>query len=97
MTLSEAKALINYGRLNAPHPQTWFDLGCDSGLFSEALSGLLAKDSSIYAIDKKPASFRNNQIKFLQLDFVKDLLPKISVDGILITNSLHYVQDNFNF
>src|SRR5271154_7109047 len=97
MTLIEAKALINCDQLNSSQPQTWFDLGCGSGLFSEALNVLLPESSSIYAIDKKPTSFRSNQIKFLQLDFVKDPLPKISVDGILMANSLHYVQDKRQF
>jgi len=97
MTLTEAKALINCDRLHASNPQTWFDLGCGNGLFSEALSGLLPKDSQVYAIDKEPTSFRSNQIKFLQLDFVKDSLPNVSVDGTLMANSLHYVKDKIQF
>jgi len=68
MTLPEAEALINCNHFNAPQPQTWFDLGCGSGLFSEALNRLLPKGSSIYAIDKEPTSFHNSQIKFIQLD-----------------------------
>jgi len=97
MTLTEAKALINCDRLHASNAQTWLDLGCGSGLFSEALNGLLPKNSSIYAIDKEAASFRSNQIKFLQLDFVKDPLPEIPVDGVLMANSLHYVKDKIQF
>src|SRR5882762_8715762 len=97
MTLTEAKALINCDRLNGSYSQSWFDLGCGSGLFSEALHGLLPKGSSIHAIDREPTSFSSNQIKFLQLDFVKDPLPKVSVDGILMANSLHYVNDKIQF
>jgi trans-aconitate methyltransferase len=97
MTITEAKALINCNALNAPQPQTWFDLGCGGGLFSEALIGLLPKSSSIYAIDKEPTSFNRSQIKFLQLDFIKDPLPKVSADGILMANSLHFVKDQVTF
>jgi ubiquinone/menaquinone biosynthesis C-methylase UbiE len=97
MTLPQAKALLNCDRLNASQPQTWFDLGCGSGLFSEALNGLLPKGSSIYAIDKEPVSFPGIEIKFLQLDFVKNPLPKVSVDGVLMANSLHYVKNKIQF
>jgi len=97
MTLTETKALINCDRLQSSHPQTWFDLGCGNGLFSEALKGLLPKDSFIYAIDKEPTSFRSKQIEFLQLDFVNDPLPKVFVNGILMANALHFVKDKIQF
>lgn len=97
MTLTEARGLINCDPLNAAQPQTWFDLGCGSGLFSEALSALLAEGSLIYAIDKRRTTFNDNKIKFLQLDFLKDALPAISVNGILMANALHYVRDQLQF
>jgi len=97
MTLTEAKVLINCDRLSTSHSQAWFDLGCGSGLFSEALIELLSKGSFVYAIDQEPTSFRSNQIKFRQLDFVKDPLPDVLVDGILMANSLHYVKDKIPF
>ncbi len=97
MTLSQAKALIKCDPLNAPQPQTWFDLGCGSGLFTEALNGLLPEGSLIYAIDKQATTFTNKDIKFLQLDFVNDPLPKVAVNGILMANSLHYVKDKLPF
>jgi ubiquinone/menaquinone biosynthesis C-methylase UbiE len=97
MTLAEAKTLINCDRLNTSQPQTWFDLGCGSGLFSQALDELLPEDCLIYAIDKTFTSFSSNQIRFLQLDFVKGPLPAVSVDGILMANSLHFVKDKLQF
>ena len=53
--------------------------------------------SLIYAIDKHTTTFNNKDIKFLQLDFMKDSLPNIAVDGILMANSLHYVKDKLQF
>jgi len=97
MTLAQAKELIKCDPLNASQPQTWFDLGCGSGLFTKALNGLLPQDSLIYAVDKQGTAFNNKDIKFLQLDFVKDPLPNVSVDGILMANSLHYVKDKLLF
>jgi ubiquinone/menaquinone biosynthesis C-methylase UbiE len=93
MTIIEAKALINCDQLNTAQPQTWFDLGCGGGLFSEALIGLLSEGSLIYSIDKQPTTLNKKRIKFLQLDFVCDRLPEVSVNGVLMANSLHYVED----
>jgi len=97
MTPTEAAALINCDQLRISKLQTWFDLGCGSGLFSNALIGLLPEGSFIYAIDKQLATFNNRQIKFQKLDFIKDQLPNLSVDGILMANSLHYVKDKLPF
>lgn len=97
MTLREAEKLINCNHLNVPQSQTWFDLGCGGGLFSEALNRLLPKGSLIYAVDREPSSFPGNQIKFLQLDFLKDPLPNVSVNGVLMANSLHYVRNKIQF
>src|SRR5882672_264450 len=97
MTLSEAEVLINCSQLNAVQPQSWFDLGCGSGLFSKALAGLLPKESLVYAVDNQPAKLNSEKIKFFQLDFVRDALPKVAVNGILMANSLHYVKDKLQF
>ena len=97
MNLTEATALINCDRLKASAPQTWFDLGCGSGLFTQALHGLLPEGSLIYAIDQEPAKFNSQEIKFTQLDFVTDPLPDVSVHGMLMANSLHYVKDKLQF
>jgi len=97
MTLSDAKALINCDTLNVAQPQTWFDLGCGAGLFSNALHALLPHGSLIYAVDKQRATFNAEGIKFLQLDFVKDKLHVSSLDGILMANSIHFVKDKAQF
>jgi ubiquinone/menaquinone biosynthesis C-methylase UbiE len=97
MTLPEAEELIKCDELNSPQPQTWFDLGCGSGLFSRALAELLPQESLVCAVDKQTAKFKDRKIKFVQLDFVEDPLPKLAVNGILMANSLHYVNDKLQF
>jgi len=99
MELQEAIALIKTDGLNTKDKQTWADLGCGQGLFTYALAGLLAKGSTIYAVDenssalKKINSTGNVIIKTLHSDFINDDLNLVNLDGILMANSLHYVKD----
>src|SRR5262249_27153930 len=48
-------------------------------------------------VDKVSAKFKASEIRFLKLDFVKDQLPGVSLDGILMANSLHFVEDKSQF
>ncbi len=98
MELNAAIQLIQNDQLSAQTPATWADLGCGSGLFTFALAHFLQPGSIIHAIDKDPVrlpAFPSNrvEIKTLQLDFVTKKLPFQPLDGILMANSLHYVQD----
>jgi trans-aconitate methyltransferase len=107
MTEQQAIALIDNQHIRGdPGPPTrWADLGCGSGLFTHALASLLQSGSSIYAIDRQPA-IRHQATKEkvaihpLELDFVKSDLSKDAglhhLDGILMANSFHYVQDKPN-
>lgn len=100
MELNEAIELIQYEGIAGPGASAWADLGCGSGLFSRALSGLLQAGSTVYAVDKEPVSLESNNgvtIKPLQLDFVANDLPLQNLDGILMANSLHYVKDQHAF
>jgi len=101
MQLSAAIKLIQ-------HPVTkektaYADLGCGNGLFTKALAQLLAPQSVIYAVDKNKTSLNSFsvdntiQIKKLNLDFIKDELPFKNLSGILMANSLHYVEDKNDF
>lgn len=103
MQLREAITLIrhDYFRMNT-QPSVWADLGSGTGLFSRALAHYLGEGSTIYCVDreKHPApliSDRNIHIISLQADFEKDHLPVRKLDGILMANSLHYVQDKHGF
>jgi ubiquinone/menaquinone biosynthesis C-methylase UbiE len=100
MELNDAIGLIrnSYLTANASHPAVWADLGCGTGLFSHALGALLAPGSAIYAVDKrnrlKPeVTAREIRIIPMQADFERDVLDLNNLDGILMANSLHYVQD----
>jgi ubiquinone/menaquinone biosynthesis C-methylase UbiE len=97
MNLQQAHALIGPAATLLPHPeraQRWADLGCGSGLFTEALTQLLPKNSTVYGIDTKPSLKANlPHIIPMTADFVKEDLQLRDLDGILMANSLHYVKD----
>jgi trans-aconitate methyltransferase len=78
--------------------QTWADLGAGSGLFTDALSRLLPKGSSIIAVDKKKSEIEIAEGIDLTVktgDFVTTNFG--NVDGVLMANSLHYVKDQRDF
>ncbi len=87
-------------------PLTWADLGCGSGLFTEALAQLLPTGSTVFGVDTKPTLRQkptsepgfpaipgNTTIIPIKADFEKDLLALQDLDGILMANSLHYIKD----
>lgn len=88
----EATALIQ-NAIPTGAPGYWADLGCGAGTFTKALSGLLPEGSRILAIDREPQAFRSPEITFTQADFVSDQLDLSGLDGILMANALHFVQD----
>lgn len=99
MLLPEAISLINNNIINQGQPAIWTDLGCGNGMFSQALSALLAPHSKIYAIDKiqqRQKIVTANEtvtIPYIQADFEKDTLTLPPLDGIILANSIHYVQN----
>jgi ubiquinone/menaquinone biosynthesis C-methylase UbiE len=100
MNLSEATSLIKPG-FPILKSGTWCDLGCGSGLFTNALASLLGKESTVHAIDKSlqhihPAA-QDVKIEFHRLDFVTEPLPFSGLDGILMANSLHFVRNKISF
>ena len=102
MILKDAIELIKLDRIyDTDGPQTWADLGCGEGLFTQALTHLLNPGSHIYAVDiTKPGpipSYNNVLVESRIYDFVKDDLPFLPLDGILMANSLHYVSDKKSF
>src|SRR5437870_910905 len=99
MELQQAIQLIQNNIIDTNSVQQWADLGCGSGLFTNALATLLHTGSTIHAVDKNISSFRktnnnkNTIINPLQLDFVSSNLPLNDLDGVLMANSLHYVKN----
>lgn len=82
-------------------PQVWLDFGCGSGIFTKALAEILPAGSRVIGIDRDPQklpgkSSNGNEIKFLHADFSENLTVD-KVDGILMANSLHYIEDKNNF
>ena len=86
-------------------PTTWADLGCGTGTFTLALADLLAPGSVIQAMDtdasalrKIPPAHKSVSITTHRGDFLKpQLWPFAELDGILMANSLHYVEDQATF
>lgn len=85
-------------------PTTWADLGCGDGTFTLALASLLTPGSTIHAMDIDgaalrtiPASHKGARITTHRGDFVSQTWPFTGLDGILMANSLHYVEDPLAF
>ena len=101
MQLIEAIKLIQHKDIPQAEPQTWADLGCGSGLFTQALASLLNNNSTIYAVDKSIRAFKRFattvSIELIQLDFIKANLNLSDLDGVIMANSLHFVKDKFPF
>lgn len=98
MKIQEAIALIELGILLEDKPQHWADLGCGNGTFTYALAHLLAPGSSIMAVDSLPQKLNrttgnNVSIQFQLADISLGSLVLPKLDGILMANSLHYIQE----
>lgn len=94
MEIQSASALIA-GGVVTDRTQTWADLGAGSGLFTKALLQLLPRGSKVIAIDRSGSKIDGEGIisrkgNFLELDFD-------DTDGIVMANSLHYVEDQVAF
>lgn len=102
MEVTEARALIEPAFHNPNLNETWADLGCGTGTFTQALATLLDDGGKIYAVDKehqqiKPSVMFSTDLQVIKLDFVREALPFTNLDGILMANSLHYVKDKITF
>src|SRR5438309_10226217 len=98
MRLADAITLIQTADINKAGPATWADLGCGSGTFTYALAHLLAPYSTIYAVDRsvqrlQPTTSNNVEVVFERADFIREALSFPPLDGIIMANALHYVQD----
>lgn len=104
MEIKDAIALLQSNRINFTGKKTWADLGCGNGMFTKALAHLLEPQSVIYAVDanlsafnKIPNLYHKIEIKKRLADFENDPLPFKNLDGILMANALHYVNDKKGF
>ena len=104
MRLNDAVGLLVDSGSGSLGPTTWADLGCGSGTFTIALADILAPGSAIHAIDrdrsalgKIPSLHKNVRITTHRGDFTNTSWPFGGLDGILMANSLHYVDDQASF
>jgi SAM-dependent methyltransferase len=99
MRLRDAVDMLVDSRVEAVAPTTWADLGCGDGTFTRALAELLASGSTIHAMDRDGSALRRipavqNAVRIAthRGDFTDMPWPFANLDGILMANSLHYVE-----
>ncbi len=103
MELELAIKLIHHNSIQRPAISAWADLGCGNGLFTNALASLLARGSTIYAIDKNQNSLNAIllppavTVEKIKADFIAETLNVPPLDGILLANALHFVKDKTSF
>ncbi|WP_337041111.1 class I SAM-dependent methyltransferase [Emticicia sp. 17c] len=104
MELNDAIRLISHQDFEPKNKTNWIDLGAGSGTFTLALASLLSHENHIYAVDTNanalkniPASYNSVAIEKIIADFTKDELPLQAVNGVMLANSLHFVQDQEAF
>ena len=104
MQISQAKQLIQNAPIPPMQPMIWADLGCGSGIFTQALAALLPPKSTIYAVDQSQQDIpqpvdKAVKIEFVQANFEKDdwYLGGEKLEGVMMANALHYVADKVDF
>lgn len=103
MELNTAITLLAKGVLPEGQPQSWYDLGAGTGVFTQALAALLPSESDVLAIDRDisslnqiPVSLKSVRISTRVADFTLPM-PDEQRDGILLANSLHFIKDAVAF
>jgi len=103
MNLDQAVNLIHQKKTLFQNTRQWADLGCGTGLFTQALARLLPEGSVIHAVDTNKSSLQKlpkpDHIQIIPhvLDFEREVWPFHSLDGVLMANALHYVTDKRHF
>ena len=100
MKISEAIALIRNPLLEQNRIQSWCDLGCGTGTFTKALAQSLDSGSTILAVDMDSTALKaipgrgswSRNPKGVRRSEEPWSAPW-TVDGILMANSLHFIQD----
>jgi SAM-dependent methyltransferase len=95
----DAVAMLDGASLDTPAPSTWADLGCGDGTFTLALADRLAAGSTIHAVDRDARALERVpplagavRIETYLSDFTRAWPFALVLDGILMANSLHFVE-----
>ena len=104
MRLDDAVDMLADSGIEALGPAIWADLGCGDGTFTLALAERLSPGSRIHAIDRDVSAMRripstHNDVTIIthRGDFLKQPWPFADLDGVLMANSLHYVEHQAAF
>ena len=104
MTANDAIQLITGAVQRNSLSQRWADLGAGTGTFTSALSSLLTTGSTIYAIDADESALsdirlQNKNVKLISQikNFEMGIEDLPFLDGILLANSLHYMEEQDRF
>lgn len=102
MELDKIIELIINGVEQNHQRQVWLDLGAGAGAFTYALSTLLFEKSKIYAVDRDKQSMdqikvdSNVELVKLNQDFNEKLNFDEVLNGVILANVLHFVQDKIS-
>jgi ubiquinone/menaquinone biosynthesis C-methylase UbiE len=104
MYIAEAAELIRVDKISGESAQTWCDLGCGTGTFTQALATLLPPGSVIHAIDKNeqslsqiPDRYQDVTIRKEVMDLGGNDLSLPALDGVLMANLLHFIEHQSDF
>jgi trans-aconitate methyltransferase len=104
MRHADASAMFDGAQFDTPAPSTWADLGCGDGTFTLALAERLAPGSAIHAVDRDPRAVKRVpptaggvRIATYVSDFTRSWPFGSGLDGILMANSLHFVESQREF
>lgn len=104
MQHNQAVEMLSGPYRDSTEKQVWADLGCGSGTFTLALAHHLPPGSRIIAVDKDrnalkkiPDCFEKIPIEKRCANFEEDDFITDTLDGILMANSLHFVQHQLPF
>lgn len=100
MNTSAAVALIEAA---VPRERgVWADIGAGEGTFTRALAQLLGPDARIYAVDRdgralaslrRWAAREGADVIPVEADFTRPLELPEQLDGLVVTNALHFIRD----
>lgn len=86
-------------------PYRWMDLGSGDGAFTLALSSLAGPHAEIFSVERDRKRLERQKrlfvrpepnIHFFEQDFTEPI-PVSNLDGIVMANSLHYIEDKAGF